>query len=83
MLGLALIAASCMQQKLISLSASHSWTILMATKAEDQTLVLIKYPSLNQMIKVATNVIKTIKSFFMGRGINRYGCVSEVSRCLI
>lgn len=59
-----------MQYELISLSASLAWTILMAKKAEDQTLMLIKYPSLNQMIKLATDVIKTIKAFFMGRGIN-------------
>lgn len=59
-----------MQYELISLSASLAWTILMAKKAEDQTLMLIKYPSLNQMIKLATDVIKAIKAFFMGRGIN-------------
>lgn len=59
-----------MQYKLISLLASLAWTILMAKKAEDQTLVLIKYPGLNQMITLATDVIKTIKGFFMGRGIN-------------
>lgn len=59
-----------MQYKLISLSASLAWIVLMAKKAEDQTLMLIKYPSLNQMIKLGTDVIKTIKGFFMGRGIN-------------
>lgn len=60
-----------MQYKLISLSASLAWTVLMAKTAEDQTLTLIKYPSLNQMIELATDVIKTVKkSFFMGRGIN-------------
>lgn len=71
LLGLALIAASCMQYKLIPLSASLAWTILMAKAAEDQTLMLIKYPSLNRMIKLTTGVIKTTKGFFfLGRGIN-------------
>lgn len=41
----------------------------MAMKAEDQTLMLIKHPSLNQMIKLETDVSKTIKGFFFyGRG---------------
>ena len=39
----------------------------MAKKAEDQTVTLIKYPSLKQMIKLATDVIKTIKGFFYGK----------------
>lgn len=76
LLALALIAASSMQYKLISLSASLTWTILMAKAAEDQTLMLIKYPSLNQMIELATDVIKIVKKSFLWEGelINRLGC---------
>lgn len=45
----------------------------MTVRAEDQTLMLIKHPSLNQMIKLETDVSKTIKGFFfffMGEEIN-------------
>lgn len=60
----------------------------MTMKAEDQTLMLIKHPSLNQMIKLETDVSKTIKGFFFfflweRKLINRFGCVSEGSCYLI
>lgn len=42
LLGFALTAASCMQYKWNHPSASLAWTVLMAKKAEDQTLTLIK-----------------------------------------
>lgn len=83
--GLALRAASCMCAVQTNLSfSSPYWTALMA-KAADQTLLLIKHPGLNQMIKLATDVIKSTMCCFLwgGEWIIRFGCEGEGSCCLI